>query len=373
MHYTIPLSYNAIDIPALTTVLARYQDVHHTRMVEDFEKAIGDITGVHAVALNSGTAAIHLAMKILGVGKNDVILAPSFTYIATINPALYLDAKPIFIDSVPGTWNMNPELLKKAIQDSERQGIKPKAIILVHTYGMPSDLTEICQIAEKYGIPLIEDAAESFGSVYSGRQTGTFGRIGIFSFNNNKTFTTYGGGVLLTADLVLAQKARFLASQARENLPYYEHHESGFNYLMGPLNAAYGLSQLSNFKQNVDKRRSVFDKYRADLSGEDVEFQLEKPEMRSNRWFSTVLFKSDTIRQEVAQSLAAEGVETRPLWRPMHEQPLFKGMKNYVTGVSADLFARGLCLPSGNDLKPEDQTKIIHVIRAVTNGGLARI
>jgi dTDP-4-amino-4,6-dideoxygalactose transaminase len=367
MQYTIPLSYNPIDIPALTTVLAKYQDGHHTRMVEDFEKAIGEITGVHAVALNSGTAAIHLAMKILGVGKNDVILAPTFTYIATINPALYLGARPVFIDSVPGTWNMNPELLEKAIQESESQGIKPKAIILVHTYGMPADLTEICRIAEKYGIPLIEDAAESFGSVYRGRQAGTFGRIGIFSFNNNKTFTTYGGGVLLTADSSLAQKARFLAAQARENLPYYDHHESGFNYLMGPLNAAYGLSQLPNFRQNVDMRRSVFDQYTADLSGENIEFQLEKPEMRSNRWFSTVLFENQSIHLEVAQSLAAQGIETRPLWRPMHAQPLFKGMENYITGVADDLFERGLCLPSGTDLKPEDQVKIIRVIRAVTN------
>lgn len=341
-------------------------------MVEDFEKAISEITGVHAVALNSGTAAIHLAMKILGVEKDDVILAPTFTYIATINPALYLGAKPVFIDSVPGTWNMNPELLEKAIQESEQQGVKPKAIILVHTYGMPADLTEICQLAEKYGIPLIEDAAESFGSVYRGRQAGTFGKIGIFSFNNNKTFTTYGGGVLLTSESELARKARFLAAQARESLPYYEHHESGFNYLMGPLNAAYGLSQLPDFQQHVDRRRSIFDKYRADLSGENIEFQLEKPEMRSNRWFSTVLFKSMAIRQEVAKSLAAEGVETRPLWRPMHGQPLFKSAKNYTTGVSDDLFARGLCLPSGNNLTAEEQQRVIEImdrsVQAVTSG-----
>lgn len=369
MPYTIPLSYNPVDIDALTRVLSGYRDVHHNRMVEDFEKAIADMTGVHAVALNSGTAAIHLAMKILGVGKDDIILAPSFTYIATINPALYVGAKPVFIDSVPGTWNMDPELLEKAIRDAESRGSKPKAIILVNTYGMPSDLAEITRIAEKYHVPLIEDAAESFGSVYKGRQAGTFGRIGIFSFNNNKTFTTYGGGVLLTSEPVLAQKARFLASQARENLPYYEHRESGFNYLMGPLNAAYGLSQLPDFHRNVDKRRSIFDRYQSGLAGENIGFQLEKPEMRSNRWFSAVLFKDYATRLRVAESLAAAGAETRPLWRPMHGQPLFKGMKNYGTGVSDDLFARGLCLPSGTGLGAEDQAKITGIIRQVTNGG----
>jgi dTDP-4-amino-4,6-dideoxygalactose transaminase len=373
MPYSIPLSYNPIDSAALAGVLSAYQHVHHNRMVEDFEKAITGITGVHAVALNSGTAAIHLAMKVLGVGKNDVILAPSFTYIATVNPALYLGAIPAFIDSEPGTWNMSPGLLEKTIQESVKQGVKPKAIIITHTYGMPSDLEEICRIAEVHEIPVIEDAAESFGADYKGRQTGTFGRIGIYSFNNNKTFTTYGGGVLLTPDPELAQKARFFASQARENLPYYEYHESGFNYLMGPLNAAYGLSQLAGFRQNVDHRRSVFNKYKDDLSGENIEFQVEKPGMRSSRWFSTILFKNKEIRAAAAQTLAAEGIETRPLWRPMHAQPLFAGIQGIMNGVADNLFERGLCLPSGNNLKTEDQERIVQIIRQVTSSGRAGI
>lgn len=373
MQYSIPLSYNPIDIPALTQVLSAYHDVHHNRMVEDLEKAFTELTGSYAVALNSGTSAIHLAMQVLGVGKNDIILAPSFTYIATINPALYLGAKPVFIDSASGTWNMDPNLLLKAIQESGSQGIKPKAMVVVHTYGMPSDMDEICGIAEAHGIPIIEDSAESFGSTYKNRQTGTFGRIGIYSFNNNKAFTTYGGGMFLTSDQNLAQKARFLASQAREPQPHYEFRESGFNYLMSPLNAAYGLSQLKTLKQNIEKRRNIWEKYKAALSSSEVEFQLEKPGMRSNRWFTTVLFKNLMVRLEVAKALAEQGMETRPLWKSLHSQPLFKGSKSYVSGLSDELFGRGLCLPSGNGLKTDDQAKVVEVIRQVTTGGAVRI
>lgn len=362
MQYTTPLSYNPVDITALTNVLSRYQHAHHTMLVQDFENAITDLTGVHTVALNSGTAAIHLAMKILGVGKGDVILAPSFTYIATVNPALYLGAKPIFIDSLPDTWNMDPKLLEKAIQDAENQGIKPKAIIVTHTYGMPADLGAITGIAEKYAIPVIEDAAESFGSTYHGRSTGTVGRVGIFSFNNNKTFTTYGGGALITPDAELAQKARFFASQARENLPYYEFHDSGFNYLMGPLNAAYGLSQLEERIVRMEKRRHIFEVYREALAGQKVEFQLEKPEMMSNRWFSAILFKNRAVRTRVAESLAGEGIETRPLWRPMHDQPLFRENLTYNTGVSDNLFERGLCLPCCSWMTEKSQERVVNLI-----------
>lgn len=363
MQYSIPLSYNPIDIPALTGVLSAYHDGHHNRMVEDFEKAFTELTGCYAVALNSGTSAIHLAMRVLGVKENDIIISPSFTYIATINPALYLGAKPVFIDCVPGTWNMDPELLLVAIQDFENQGVKPKAIVVVHTYGMPSGMDEICRISEAHGIPIIEDAAESLGSIYKNRQTGTFGRIGIYSFNNNKAFTTYGGGMFLTPDQALAKKARFLAAQAREPQPHYEFRESGFNYLIGPLNAAYGLSQLQMLNRNIEKRRSIWDKYRAALSSSEVEFQLEKPEIRSNRWFSTILFKNQTMRLEAAKVLAEQGVETRPLWKPLHSQPLFKETRSYNSGEADKLFERGLCLPSGNGLSEADQLTVIKVVK----------
>lgn len=373
MIHEIPLSYNPIDIDALTRVLSAYQDKHHNSLIADFEAAVTDLTGLHAIAMNSGTACIHLAMKILGVGKNDTILAPSFTYIATVNPALYLGAKPVFIDSKSDTWNMDPDLLENALQDLDSHGVKPKAIIIVHTYGMPSDLVEITKIAEKYDVPLIEDAAESFGSVFNECQTGTFGRIGVYSFNNNKLFTTYGGGALLTKDQDLAQKARFFASQARENEPYYQFRESGFNYLMSPLNAAYGLSQLHTLPLNIEKRRGIFENYKAALSDLTVEFQLEKPKMRSNRWFSTILVKNQTLRENLEKALSAQRIETRPVWRPMHSQPLFKGTKSYVNGVADKLFERGLCLPSSSALQPSDQYKIIDVIRQVTSRGSARI
>ncbi len=366
MQYSIPLSYNTIDIPALTKVLSAYQDVHHNRMVEDLEKAFTELTGAYAVALNSGTSAIHLAMRVLGVGENDIILTPSFTYIATINPALYLGAKPVFVDSVLGTWNMSPELLLKSIQESENQGIKPKAIVVVHTYGMPSEMDEICRIAATHGIPIIEDAAESFGSTYKNQQTGTFGRISIYSFNNNKAFTTYGGGIFLTSDQDLAKKARFLASQAREPQPYYEFRESGFNYLMGPLNAAYGLSQLPILNQHIERRRQIWEEYQASLSSSEIEFQLEKAEMRSNRWLSTVLFKNQVQRLAVAEALAEQGIETRPLWKPLHSQPLFQGSKSYVSGTTSmaeNLFDRGLCLPSGNVLSETDQQVVIKLVK----------
>lgn len=367
MQYKIPLSYNPINIPALTEVLSRYQGSHHNRIVEDFEKAFTEITGFHAVALNSGTSAIHLAMKVLGIGAGDIVIAPTFTYIATINPALYLWAKPVFVDSAPGTWNMDPDLLLKAIQDSENQGIKPKAIVIVHTYGMPSDMDQISRIAEAHNIPVIEDAAESLGSTCYGKQTGTFGKIGIYSFNNNKTFTTYGGGMLVTNDPELAGKVRFLAAQAREPRPYYEFHESGYNYLMGPLNAACGLSQLPTLQTNIENRRNNWKNYHLELSSLPVEFQLEKPEMRSNRWFSIVLFETEALRQQVASALAEQGIETRPLWKPLHSQPLFAGAKTYTTGTSEKLFERGLCLPSGNNLKTEDQEKVVGIIRQVTS------
>src|SRR5688572_5290394 len=259
MRYTIPLSYNPIAIPELTAVLTRYKDVHHTMMVTDFEQMLGTITGSsHVVALSSGTSAIHLALKILGVGPGDTVIAPTFTYVATVSPAVHLGATTIFIDSERETWNMDPELLDKALADLHVQGIEPKVILVAHTYGMPSNMDAILLLANQYHIPVLEDAAESLGSAYQEKSAGTIGRLGIYSFNNNKVVTTYGGGAIVTNEAALAQKARFLAAQARENLPYYEHREAGFNYAMNPLSAAYGLSQLPKLEQNIEKRREVF-------------------------------------------------------------------------------------------------------------------
>lgn len=362
--FAIPLSYNPIAVTALTDVLIRYKDVHHNTMVTDFEQLLGRVaSSPNVVALNSGTAAIHLALKILGVGFGDTILAPTFTYVATVSPAVHLGAKPVFIDSERETWNMDPKLLEKALQDLDRQGIKPKVIIVAHTYGMPSSIDAILALANRYGIPVLEDAAESVGSLYRGKPTGTLGRMGIFSFNNNKVVTTYGGGAIVTEDSILAQEARFLAAQARENLPYYEHREAGFNYAMSPLSAACGLSQLPNLEQNIEKRRHIFEVYQQELAKSEIEFHVEQPENHSNRWFSAVLFKNRTQSNKVASALATQSIETRPVWRPMHSQPLFKNVVSYLNGTADSLFDRGLCLPSGNDLNIDDQQKVIDVIK----------
>ncbi|MDZ7648823.1 MAG: DegT/DnrJ/EryC1/StrS family aminotransferase [Cytophagales bacterium] len=252
MPYRIPLSYNPIDVEALTKVLRTYEGVHHNQIITDFENELAKVTGSpHVVAVNSGTAAIHLSLLSLGIGKGDVVLAPTFTYVATINPILYVGATPVLVDCEQDSWNMDPALLELAINAQKKKGTLPEAIIIVHTYGMPAQMQEIMKIADREGIDLIEDAAESLGASYQTRLTGTFARIGIYSFNNNKAITTYGGGALITKDPQLAEKARFFASQAREDRPYYEHRSIGFNYLMSSLNAAMGLSQLPHLFQKM--------------------------------------------------------------------------------------------------------------------------
>lgn len=357
MRYTIPLSYNPIDIPKLTEVLSRYEGMHHNQMIVDFEDGLTKKIGAeHVVALNSGTAAIHLALKILGVGPGDIVIVPAFTYIATVNPVRYLGAEPVFIDSESDTWNIDPDLLEKAILDIKSVNKLPKAIIVVHTYGMPSQMDEILKLAENHGIPVVEDAAEAIGSTYNGKHIGTLGSLGIYSFNNNKVLTTYGGGAIATKNHDWAIKARFLASQARENLPYYEHKEVGHNYAMSPLSAAAGLSQLWGLDESIEKRRAVFEKYKEAL---DLQFQPERAINRSNRWFSAILFKDGATQLRAASVLEREGIETRPLWRPMHLQPLYRNYKMYDSGLSLDYFQRGLCLPSGGSMQPETQEKVI--------------
>jgi dTDP-4-amino-4,6-dideoxygalactose transaminase len=366
MRYKIPLSYNPIDIDKLTEVLYRYEGVHHNQIVADFEREFKDLTGTpHAVALNSGTSAIHLALKVLGVRNDDIVLAPSFTYVATINPILYLGAEPVFVDSESDTWNMDPVLLDKAIKELVSKGKKPKAIIVVHTYGMPAMMDEILHIAEYNRIPIVEDAAESLGSAYKGKHTGLIGDIGVYSFNNNKVLTTYGGGLLVTKNEDYAVKSRFLASQARQELPHYEHREIGFNYAMSPLSAAAGLAGLPTLKANVQFRRALFDKYKNALAGLNVHFQPEIEQNRSNRWFSTLIFKDEATKARVISVLGEKLIETRPLWHPMHLQPVFKGFKSYDTGVSTSLFEKGLCLPSGGDLTEESLSDVTALIREI--------
>jgi dTDP-4-amino-4,6-dideoxygalactose transaminase len=366
--YRIPLSYNPIDVSGLTEVLNKYEGEHHNRIVLDFEQAFKTVVGAdHAVALNSGTSAIHLALKVLGIGPGDCVVAPTFTYVATINPILYVGATPIFIDSEAETWNMDPALLEEAIRKQLNINQKPKAIIIVHTYGMPGELTQILKIASEFSIPVIEDAAESLGSRYLGTSAGLLGDIGIFSFNNNKVITTYGGGVLVSKNLQFVDRARFLASQARENLPYYDHREVGFNYGMNPLGAAYGLSQLPRLEQEISLRRRVFDTYFEEFAGK-LAFQTEKQGRFSNRWFTALLFQDQATNDRITSVLRAHGIETRPLWRPMHQQRAFHAGRVYGTILAEEFFRKGICLPSGGNLSNLEIGQIVELIRSGLKG-----
>lgn len=361
MAYRIPLSYNPIDVDSFAKVLSSYEGVHHNQMVTDFENAIANLTSMpHAVAVNSGTAAIHLALLSLGIGAGDVVIAPTFTYVATINPILYVGAQPVLIDVERETWNMDPDLLAASIKSLKQKGIKPKAIIIVHTYGMPASVNEILNLAKAEGIPIIEDAAESLGAKYDGKLTGTIGDVGIYSFNNNKAITTFGGGILITRNPETAEKARYYASQARENLPFYEHINVGYNYLISPLNAAMGLSQIQQLGDKNKSRCNVFKEY-ADVLKGSADFQKDSEKQISSRWLSTFLVKDSSTKELIINQFNTNGIETRPLWKPMHVQPLYVNCEAFVKGVSEDYFKRGFALPSSFH-SLQHQQEVIHVL-----------
>jgi len=331
--------------------------------VNSFESDLSQyLGGVHCAALSSGTAAIHLALIMLGVEKGDDIICQSFTFSATANPIVYLGANPIFIDSEPESWNMDPELLEKAIKDRISKQRKPKAIILVHLYGMPAKIDEIVSIAEKYEIPIVEDAAESLGSRYKGRACGTFGLMGILSFNGNKIITTSGGGALVSRDDEYIKKARFLATQARDDAPHYQHSEIGYNYRMSNVVAGIGRGQMEVLENRIAVRRENNRFYRSLFNGiEGIAFQNEPVGHFSNYWLTTILVNKEKIgfsREDIRVALEKENIETRPLWKPMHLQPVFSNALSYVNGISEKYFQNGLCLPSGSNLTTEEKDRI---------------
>lgn len=360
---SIPLSYNPIEIDALSAKLREYEYRHHDDLIEDFESELKKILGIqYVVALNSGTAALHLGLKALNVGKDDIVISSTFTYVASVNPVLYLGATPFFVDSCRDDWNMDPELLENAIRQCLNKGKKPKVILVVHTYGMPAKLDRILEVAKRYSIPVLEDAAESVGSTFQGRFTGTIGDIGIFSFNNNKSITTYGGGVLITSDPLMASKVNSWANQSRDNLPFYEHRDVGFNYRMSPLNAAFGLAQLNKISQKVVERVGCFNRYRNGLFDElsTNAFQVEGANVSSNRWLTGIVLPGNA--SDIRANLLEKGIETRFFWKPMHLQPLFSGALACLSGVSDLLFQRGLCLPSSFK-NPTDQDTVIEAVK----------
>ncbi|MCX7638733.1 MAG: DegT/DnrJ/EryC1/StrS family aminotransferase [Cyclobacteriaceae bacterium] len=362
MNFRIPLSYNPVQPDEIAAVLRYYENRHHNDMIHDFEVAISRMAGTRlAVALSSGTAAIHLALKALGVGSGDYVVAPTFTYVATVNPVLYVGAKPVFIDSEPVTWNMDPELLSVALDQLYADGILPKAIIVVHTYGTMADMEKINAIAGKWEIPVVEDAAEAVGSSIKGRSAGSWSRIGIFSFNNNKLLTSYGGGAVVTDDEDLAARVRFLAAQSRESSLHYQHAEIGYNYQMGPVNAACGLVSLRHFPERLQQRLELFEAYRHRLSSHFI-FQGSLNHSFSNRWLTAGLAEKSSIRDLFFTKLRQSGIEVRLCWKPMHQQPLFHHTRSFITGTSVKLFERGICLPSGCNVKKSDVERIVSYI-----------
>lgn len=336
--------------------------------VDAFEQDIQEYTGAQfCAALSSGTAALHLALILANVQSGDYVICQSMTFSASANPIAYLGANPVFIDSETDTWNMAPDSLEAAIIDLGKKAIKPKAIIPVHLYGMPAKMNEICEIARKYGIPVIEDAAESLGSMYHSKATGTFGEMGILSFNGNKIITTSGGGALISDDLSLIEKARFLATQARDKAPHYQHSQIGYNYRMSNILAGIGRGQMEVLDERVEQRCAINQWYKSFLSGiEGVHFQSEpNDDYYSNFWLTAITIDptlTGVTREELRLELLAKNIESRPLWKPMHLQPIFKDALYYGECVSAQLFEQGLCLPSGSNLSINEMKRIQEVL-----------
>lgn len=340
--------------------------------VDGFEKDITTFLNddMHAAALSSGTAALHLALVLAGVEPGDEVICQSMTFSASANPIKYLSATPVFVDSEPDTWNMCPDTLEAAIKDRIAKGKKLKAIIPVHLYGMPARINEILEIAGRYEIPVIEDAAEALGSSVAGKMCGTFGNMGILSFNGNKIITTSGGGALVAHSKDITAKATFLATQARDAAPHYQHSHVGYNYRMSNICAGIGRGQMEVLKDRIAQRRKVYGQYHEkmkDIAG--VSFVEEPAGYYSNRWLSTILVDPQqahgVTRETLRLALDAENIESRPLWKPMHQQPIFEDAPYYGNGVSDKLFENGLCLPSGSNMTEDDMGRIFEVIERV--------
>ena len=318
----------------------------------------------HALALSSGTAALHLALKLIGIKEEDIVLCPSLTFASCANVILYERAIPVFLDVHPDTWTLNPDLLEIAIRK-----YRPKALISVDLYGQSADYDLILELCDNYNVDVIEDAAEALGAEYKGRKCGVFGRVGVLSFNGNKIITTSGGGMLVSNGQDLVERARFLSTQAREPEIHYEHKELGYNYRMSNLLAAVGRGQLQVLDDRVKARRIIFQRYFDALSGFDgIKFMPESPYGKCTRWLTTLTLypeKSGVDRTQIIEALEKENIEARPVWKPMHLQPLYKGCEYVTVGdedVSKILFENGLCLPSGSNLSTEDQDRVIDII-----------
>ncbi len=344
--------------------------------IDEFEKSLQKYTNTkYVVALNSGTSAIHLGLILLGVKEGDEVICPTLTFAATANPIVYLKATPVFIDSEEKTWNINPVLLKDFILKQLKKNKKPKAIIVVHLYGQPALMNEILTISQEFNIPILEDAAEALGSYFyynsNKIMAGAGSEIGILSFNGNKIITTSGGGALLTNDKSLAEKALYLATQARDLLPYYHHQEIGYNYRMSNISAGIGCGQMENINEKVSVKRNIFEFYKNEfIKFPFIKFQPEPDGTYSNHWLSTILIeKISGITPEMLRlELEKNNIESRPLWKPLHLQPVFNDCKYYgEDNIAESLFKTGLCLPAGTQLNEIDLQKICKIIKTLLN------
>jgi UDP-N-acetylbacillosamine transaminase len=329
--------------------------------VNKFEESIKNYTGAkNALAVTSGTAAIHLALRVLGIGQNDDVLASSFTFIGSVNAIIYQGANPVFIDSDKESWNLSPKLLNKYLVECNK---KPKALILTHLYGMSADIEKIADICKLHGVYLIEDSAESLGATFNGRHTGIFGDFGVYSFNGNKILTTSGGGMLVSSNQEWIEKAKFYSTQAKEPFVHYEHKEYGYNYRMSNVLAAIGVAQMEVIEERVLKKIEIYEWYKESLKNiQEISFMPELENTRGNRWLTALTFEKSDINK-IMKALELENVESRPLWKPMHMQPLFYGAKKYVDDTSEKLYNKGLCLASSTTMTKDDVKMICKVIR----------
>lgn len=331
--------------------------------VTEFEKGLSSVLhNKHIAALSSGTAALHLSLIMAGVHQGDTVICQSFTFSASANPIAYQGAEPVFVDSEADTWNMCPVALEKALKILSEKNRKPKAIIVVHLYGMPAKMDEIKALAQAYNVTLIEDAAEALGSTYKRMSCGTLANFGILSFNGNKIITTSGGGALVCNTANDKEKAVFLATQARDAAPHYQHSQIGYNYRMSNVVAGIGRGQLEVLEKRIAMRRANFDYYKQAFANSTLTLLLEPEGFVSNRWLTCVLTPSFKHREHIRWVLEQHNIESRPLWKPMHRQPIFENCTFFETGVSDDLFNRGLCLPSGSDLTIEELEYIVSLI-----------
>ena len=366
-NFKIKLVPPDIDVETLKQLPGRFaaQAADPGKSLRRFENAVSSKLGAsHALALNSGTSALHLALLSLDIKAGDEILCPTFTFAATINAISYVGAIPVIIDSEPDTWNMDPEIVEQAVKSRAMLNKKPGALLLAHTYGMPAKVQEILKICKLHEIPVIEDAAGSLGSMCENRYLGTFGDVGVISFNYNKIITTGGGGMLLTDKTHIKEKASYLATQARSSAPYYVHREVGYNYQMNGLASELGIIQMDLLDARINKKKTIFNNYHDAFKSYDfVSFQKEPPGYNSNRWLTTIVFSQPNLAGNLKAYLEKHNIEARHLWNPMHRQPVFKHFPKCTNGLADWLFQHGLALPSGTGLTASQQSEIIELVQ----------